>query len=103
MSKNRKADTQIPFDCSKAFLFVYGEKSAKAANDLLASWQKTRRIAKILAKQLTKEKTCLPKQRSTLSAPLHEVDALLEEAERTVLKDLRFNLRDVNKLKKLSL
>ena len=69
------------------------------ANDLLASVKKTRHIAKILSKQLTKERAIFPNEGKSLSEPLHQIDVLLQEVERTILKDLRYNLRDLDKVK----
>ena len=59
------------------------------ANDLLASVKKTRRIAKILSKQLTKENVIVSNKGKSLFDPLHQADGVLQVVKRTVFKDLR--------------
>lgn len=99
MGKKRRAESEIPFDCEQAFVFDSGDQASKAAQDLIHSVKKSRRIASLLSKRLTKEKEILPNQGKSLSDPLQEVDTLLQEVERILVKDLRYNLRDLVKAK----
>ena len=102
MTKRGHSEVEFDFDCDHCYFFAESARAQGLAKYLVSNIRKAKEVSGKLSHALTKElknpdDSTRTAQVERIKQPLHEIDALLQEAERLVFQDLRYTSRDLDK------